>query len=106
MSAAENPLPRSFQPTRSEDSKRLVLNHAANELVFAVVGHVGSGTSEIAEALKENLSSSVLPGGAFQTQIIKASLVIKEWARERQEPIPDKETAGLDLPPLNSTSQN
>lgn len=79
MSAAENPLPRAVPAPRSEDSRGLVLKHAANELVFAVVGHVGSGTSEIAEALKDSLSNPTLPGGAFATQILKASNVIKQW---------------------------
>lgn len=36
----------------SPESKGVVLEQAANEFVFAVVGHVGSGTSEIAMALK------------------------------------------------------
>jgi hypothetical protein len=40
-----------------------VLDRAANEFVFAVVGHVGSGTSEIATALKRLLSGAT--GGIF-----------------------------------------
>jgi hypothetical protein len=96
MSAAENPAPRAFSPTRTEDSRGLVLKYAANELVFAVVGHVGSGTSEIAGAIQENLSDPTLPGGPFQAQILKASMVIKEWARERGESVPDRAIAGLD----------
>ena len=35
----------------SPSSQALVLQNVSRELVFAVVGHVGSGTSEIAEAL-------------------------------------------------------
>jgi hypothetical protein len=58
----------------------LVLKHAANELVFAVVGHVGSGTSEIATALKEALEEPTLPDGAFAATIVKASDVIIKWA--------------------------
>jgi deoxycytidylate deaminase len=96
MSAVENPLPRALPASRTEDSRGLVLKHAANELVFAVVGHVGSGTSEIAEAIKESLSDPTLPGGPFQAQILKASSVIKDWARERGESVPDRDTAGLE----------
>jgi Flp pilus assembly CpaE family ATPase len=46
------------QRTRERDSKKTVLDHAANELVFAVVGHVGSGTSEVAQKLASLLSES------------------------------------------------
>ena len=75
---------------RGEDNRGLVLKHAANELVFAVVGHVGSGTSEIAAALKESLEDRTLPGGLFAVKTLKASDVIIEWARARGETIPDK----------------
>jgi hypothetical protein len=61
MSAAENPLPRVLPVTQCEDARGLVLKHAANELIFAVVGHVGSGTSEIADALRDILSDATLP---------------------------------------------
>jgi hypothetical protein len=65
MAAAENPLPRVVATTRCEDSRGLILKHAANELVFAVVGHVGCGTSEIAESRRERRGSArrVLPEG-------------------------------------------
>jgi len=95
MATAENPLLRVLPRSREEDSKGAVLRHAANELVFAVVGHVGSGTSEIAKALKESLDDPALPGGVFNVELLKASDVIIDWARECGESLPDKNTQGL-----------
>jgi len=95
MAAAENPLPRVLPTTRCEDSRGLVLKHAANELVFAVVGHVGCGTSEIAESLRDSLEEKTLPGGAFEVQILKAREVITDWARENGEAPPDDGKKGL-----------
>src|ERR1017187_4916606 len=54
-------------------------------LSLAVVGHVGCGTSEIAESLRESLEEKTLPGGAFEVQILKARDVITDWARENAE---------------------
>ncbi len=95
MAAAENPLPHTFPTARGEDSRGLVLKHAANELVFAVVGHVGSGTSTIAKSLNDSLAEVNLPGGAFEVQTLKASDVIEEWARKMGETVPNKATSGL-----------
>ena len=88
MAAAENPLTVIQPVSRNEDSRAVALQHAANELVFGVVGHVGSGTSEIAEALQDSLGDSTLPGGAFQVRILNASDVIKHWASEKGRGIP------------------
>src|SRR5690348_11341743 len=68
------------------ESKGVVLQQAANEFVFAVVGHIGSGTSEIAMALKGLLAAP--SGGGFDVEILKAREVIREWAAR----------ANLDLP--------
>jgi deoxycytidylate deaminase len=95
MAAAENPLPRVLPEIRREDSRGLVLKHAANELVFAVVGHVGCGTSEIAESLRDSLEEETLPGGAFKVQILKAREVINDWARENGETLPDESKKSL-----------
>lgn len=75
--------PQAFTPAtvkhRSDRNSNLVLKHLeANELVFAVVGPAGSGTSEVAGALREQ--ASTLPGET-EVEIIKASTVIQEWAR-------------------------
>lgn len=96
MAAAENPLPRVVPTTRYVDSRGLVLKHAANEFVFAVVGHVGSGTSEIAESLRDSLSEQTLPGGAFEVQILKARDVIGDWARENGQSVPNDGKHTLD----------
>jgi hypothetical protein len=55
-----------------------------------VVGHVGSGTSEIAQALRDILSDATLAGGAFQVQILKARNVIRDWATQNGETLPDE----------------
>lgn len=53
---------------------RMVLDGlAANELIFAVVGPVGSGTSEIAETLETLLLSK-----DYDATILKARTVIEE----------------------------
>lgn len=49
-----------------------IRDSAANEFVFAVVGHVGSGTSEVAKLLKTVLEHRDLVGGPFETEILKA----------------------------------
>ena len=51
---------------------------SANELVFAVVGPIGSGTSWVAEALSNLLSSDAY---GMAPHIIKASEVIKVWTQ-------------------------
>lgn len=62
-------------PRDGRNSNRVVRASAANELVFAVVGHVGSGTSTVCEQLQELL---LLNG--FDASILKASDVIEAWA--------------------------
>ncbi|MDP3868022.1 anti-phage dCTP deaminase [Phenylobacterium sp.] len=69
-------------------AKEKVLGNAANEIVFAVVGHVGSGTSEIAAQLRQLLMQGQLPGGAFDAEIIKARDVIEEWANKNGFAVP------------------
>lgn len=63
-------------------SNEVLTKHAANELIFAVVGHVGSGTSIVADALKELLEQGNLLGGPFDTISLKASDEIGEWAKK------------------------
>ena len=50
---------------------------AANELVFAVVGPVGSGPTKIAEQLEIQLQTQ-----GFQTSILKAADAIGDWAEQ------------------------
>jgi len=55
------------------DAQDVVKELAANELIFGVVGPVGSGTSEVAEALSKFI-------GAEDVEILKARDFIKEAA--------------------------
>lgn len=55
-------------------AKTHVNDSLSNELIFAVVGHAGSGTSEIAEQLSEALRHS-----SYDVHLLKASKVISEW---------------------------
>ena len=54
---------------------------AAPELVFAVVGHVGSGTTAIAEKLEELLHQQ-----GFDVVFLKATEEILRWARNTRQP--------------------
>ena len=66
-------------------AKALLLENATNEVVFAVVGYVGSGTSEIAAKLRGLLENSALPGGKYDVEILKARKVIEDWATRNGE---------------------
>jgi len=81
--------------TPAKSSQEVVLQHAANELIFGVVGHVGSGTSEIARQLKSQLGLESLPGGPFDAEVLKASGEIVAWLKETGETAPDREPGRL-----------
>lgn len=68
------------QNMRRKNSTALMREYVANELIFAVVGPLGSGTSEVAEALREFLKKQ-----GYRTEILKARQVIKEWAAANGE---------------------
>lgn len=55
----------------------------SGELFFAVVGHVGSGISEVANLLKNELETQ-----GFDVTIIKASAAIKEWSVANEHVVP------------------
>jgi dephospho-CoA kinase len=61
----------------------------SNELVFAVVGHAGSGTSEVANQLAKRLEEM-----AVETHILKARHVISDWALANGKKPPVDATAG------------
>ena len=69
---------------KGQEARELLAAQDANELIFAIVGHVGSGTSEMAKTLKSLLEGTTLPGGAYDTVIIKASELITEWATKNR----------------------
>jgi deoxycytidylate deaminase len=81
------------QQGQGEMPRAAVLGNAANELVFAVVGHAGSGTSTIASALQDLLESSQ---HRFDCTIIKARDVIGDWAVANEKPVPDAATPRLE----------
>ena len=71
--SAQQPIPISRLQSGSSrsDTQGLVRDNAANELVFAVVGHVGSGTSLIARQLQ-----SILSRFSYETRILKATDIL------------------------------
>jgi deoxycytidylate deaminase len=70
---------------KSPEARNLVLGEAANEFVFAVVGHIGSGTSEVAKSFRDLLSDEHW----FQTTtILKAREVIQQWAEHTGNQFP------------------
>lgn len=71
------------------DSRSTVLDHAANELIFAVVGHVGSGTSEVAKTLADLLSKASGGVPAHEVGIVKASDLIASWASKEGKTVPE-----------------
>jgi len=75
--------------TRSTKSAReTVIQNAANELVFAVVGHVGSGTTAIARTLISLLEDQSAIGKACDVSYIKATDLIAGWAHKRGKDVP------------------
>ncbi|HEX3116357.1 MAG TPA: hypothetical protein VHQ48_12820 [Bradyrhizobium sp.] len=76
-------------------SKNMVRAYASNEFVFAVVGHVGCGTTKIATSLAELLNKGSITGDPFDTEIIKARNLIEAWATENEKAIPGSEPRNL-----------
>ncbi len=76
-------------------SQTVVRDHVSNELIFAVVGHVGSGTTEIAKRLKAALENRQLTGGPFDVEILKARGAISAWATARKRPLPGGQDGDL-----------
>ncbi|MFO0598696.1 MAG: anti-phage dCTP deaminase [Myxococcaceae bacterium] len=65
----------STQAEPTVPGRQILSAAAANEVVFAVVGHVGSGTSVVARMLEKLLSQA-----EYQVEVIKAREVIEKWA--------------------------
>ena len=84
------PIPITAPTTRSADNSRhIVLKHAANELVFAVVGHIGAGTSLVAANLQNLLKNKRIEGKQFEVHIVKARTLLTKWAATSGEAIPE-----------------
>ena len=95
MAASHSPLPQRSTAGARHDARDLVLQHGANELIFGVVGHVGSGTSEITRTLNDILSEPNLEGGAYDVRILSARDVIAEWAGSNDEQAPESAQPSL-----------
>jgi deoxycytidylate deaminase len=78
-------------------SQAILQKSMSSELVFAVVGHVGSGTSTIAMQLKALLEEQQLDGGPFQTAILKAREGIIAWAKSNQKDLPSEDRDDLSV---------
>lgn len=89
MSEAAQPAEKKTETKSTDlpDAKKQVIAEAAHEFVFAVVGHIGSGTSWVAKSLKELLERQKSP---FQTNILKATEVIENWAKGASLAFPDR----------------
>lgn len=73
------------QHAGSQNSSSLVLKDLmANELIFAVVGPAGSGTSWVANALSEQ-AKKIKDG--VEVHVIKGSTVIQDWAKQQSHTI-------------------
>lgn len=82
----------SAKRTRST-SESIVQDQAANELFFAVVGHAGSGTSNVARLLHAELAGQ--RAGSYQVFVLKARDEIEAWAGEQGKLIERPEQATL-----------
>ncbi len=67
----------------SRGARELVREQDAHELVFAVVGHIGSGAGTVARELKAKLADL-----GFDVAPLKASEAIRHWATENGETLP------------------
>ena len=76
------------QIKKTKQAREILAEHSANELIFAVVGHVGSGTSTVARSLKSIIEDMTFPGGPYDSEIIKASDRIREWAKKEGHALP------------------
>lgn len=69
------------------NSQKLIAENVANEVIFGIVGHVGSGNTTVAETLKKNLETQAAGKDKFKVAIIKARTVIEESMKKRGQPI-------------------
>jgi deoxycytidylate deaminase len=74
-------------PKGAQNSQKVIAESVANELIFAIVGHVGSGTTTVAETLKKTLEAQASGGHKFKVAIIKARTVIEESMKTLGRPI-------------------
>ncbi len=70
----------------NQTSSTLLSNLVSREIVFAVVGPAGSGTSWVATALKESIIKAIPDS---EVEILKASKAIERWAGAKKFPLDD-----------------
>jgi deoxycytidylate deaminase len=89
MTTAQNPLRViGTASAKGAGSKELVLKESSNEFFFAVVGHAGSGTSVVAEQLRDLLQEQSIGTDHIDVNILKARTVIEAWASAKQLVLP------------------
>ncbi len=79
-----------------KQSRALVTEEKANELIFAVVGHVGSGTTAVADALKALLVEGK-DDVKYDVHILKAREVILDWAKSKDKVLPPDDRTDLNV---------
>jgi len=62
---------------------KIIKSSESTELFFAVVGHVGSGISEVADKLNIELVNQ-----GYDVEVVKASTAIGEWASKNGHSVP------------------
>jgi deoxycytidylate deaminase len=72
-----------------KSAREALVRNAANELVFAVVGHVGSGTTEVANKVVNLLKDESAIGQVYDVSYIKATDSISTWATKAGKKIPE-----------------
>jgi deoxycytidylate deaminase len=74
-------------PKGAQSSQKVIAENVANEIIFGIVGHVGSGNTTVAETLKKSLEAQTSGGSKFKVAIIKARTVIEESMKKLGRPI-------------------
>ena len=69
-------------------AQALAKQHVSRELIFGIVGHVGSGTSTVAQTLETVLGGAQPGFDTYECAIIRAREVISEWATINGKSVP------------------
>jgi deoxycytidylate deaminase len=89
VATASDKVPLNKENSLNRESRQVVLEEASNELIFAVVGHAGSGTSIVANQLRNLLQETVVGSSHFEVEILKARNEIIGWAKSKGLPLPE-----------------
>ncbi len=91
------PVAKIDSPTSAAgQAQALMRQEQANELIFAVVGHVGSGTTAVADQLQALLMDEK-EGDKYDVHILKARKVILDWAKIRGKETPPEDKDDLNV---------